>query len=305
MEPLPQRPTAHVLGDEAVRLFLGVCPPQWIQAPLAPDYGLDVRLEIVRDGRVTGEEFAAQVKGRARVHPRSDGTVTVRVNHSTVNYWLGKITPTMIVLADAPERRLWYGWLEQVYTGWPRRLESEGSLELNLCSECRSDFAVTVEEYVSIWFARLLRDIQLLPDEAQLSRFSLHVAAVARCLTQIHLVLTSRRRANELQESLQFMFLEFGLHDGFLLSLWESGSPWRQPLSPRLALTISPKLEQYVELRAHFWMREKRVTAGDVDLVPFSYSALQDHLLPTLRAAWDLQDAVNQLVVLGSTADTG
>jgi len=50
-------------------------------------------------------------------------------------------------------------------------------------------------------------------------------------------------------------------------------------------------------------MREKRVTAGDFDLIPFSYTGLQQHLVPTLEAAWDLQDALNQLIVLGSVVE--
>ena len=61
-----------------------------------------------------------------------------------------------------------------------------------------------------------------------------------------------------------------------------------------------------MELRERFWMREKRVTHGDFDLIPFSYSGLKQHLVPTLDAAWDLQDALNQLIVLGAvvTPDT-
>ncbi len=303
MEPLPQRPVAHVVGDEAVRLFVEMCPREWIPAPLAPDYGLDVRMELVRRGRVTGEEFAAQVKGRERVDPRGDGCVAVHASHSTVNYWLGKLNPTMIVLADTSQRRLWYDWLEHAYAGWPQVLKSDGKLELTLRAECGPDFADAVGTYVSGWFARLRREIHALPDRGQLSPFSLHVAAVARCLTQIHLALTSGRSVDELQDHLHFMFLEFGFHDGFLLSLWEPDSPWRQPLSSRIAGIISPKLEAYVERRGHFWIREKRVTAGDFDLIPFSYTGLQQHLLPTLEAAWDLQDAVNQLIVLGSVID--
>jgi len=302
MDPLPQRPIGHVVGDEAVRLFVDACPREWIPAPLAPDYGLDLRIELVREGRVTGEEFAAQIKGREGASPRSGG-ITARVSHSTVNYWLGKLNPTMIVVVDTRQRRLWYSWLEHTYTDYPQRLKTEGTLELTLDSELGSGFADAVGRYVSDWFERLRTEMHLLSDRVQLSRFSLHVAAVARCLTRIHLALTSGRSADELQEPLHAMFLEFGLHDGFLLSLWEPDSPWRQPLSSRLAAIISPKLEAYIARRGHFWMREKRVTAGDFDLIPFSYSALKQYLVPTLEATWDLQDALNQLIVLGSVIE--
>ncbi len=305
MEPLPQRPVAHVVGDEAVRLFLGICPREWIPAPIVPDYGLDLRMELVRDGRVTGEEFLVQVKGRERVHPRTDGNVTTYASHSTVNYWLGKLSPTMVVLAETSQHRLWYGWVEHAYAGWPQRLKSDGRLELTLRSECGPEFASAVGEYVSEWSARLRREIHLLPNQGQLSKFSLHVAAVARCLTQIHLAptLTSGQSADDLQETLHFMFLEFGLHDSFLLALWEPDSPWRQPLSSRIAGIISPKLEEYIRKRGHFWMREKRVSRDDFDFIPFSYTGLQRHLLPTLKAAWDLQESLGKLMVLGEVVD--
>jgi len=300
MEPLPQRPDGHVVADEAVRLFLEICPREWIPAPLAPDYGLDVRMEIVREGRVTGEEFGAQVKGRKPVHVRNDGSVTVHASHSTVNYWLGKLNPTIIVLVDTSARRLWYSWLEHAYAGWPDRLKSDGNLELTLRSEFGPDFSDYISRYVSEWFARLQREIRLLSDRVQLSRFSLHIGAVARCLTEIHLALTGGRSVDGLEDALHFMFLEFGVHDSFLLSLWEPGSPWREPVSSHIAGIISPKLERYISRRGHFWMREKRVSAGDFDLIPFSYTALQQHLLPALEAAWELQEALNQLIVLGS-----
>lgn len=303
MEPLPQRPAAHVVGDEAVRLFLGICPREWIPAPIAPDYGLDLRMELVRDGRVTGEEFVVQVKGKERVGPRSDGSVTIHASHSTVNYWLGKLAPMMIVLADTSQGRLWYGWLEHAYAGWPQRLKSDGRLELTLRSEYGPDFTDAVGKYVSEWSARLRREIDLLPDQGQLSKFSLHVAAVARCLTQIHLALTSGRSADDLQNALHFLFLEFGLHDNFLLTLWEPDSPWCQPLSSRIAGIISPKLEEYIKRRGHFWMREKRVSKGDFEFIPFSYTGLQRHLLPALETAWDLQESLGQLMVLGSVVE--
>jgi hypothetical protein len=159
----------------------------------------------------------------------------VRVEHSTVNYWLGKLTPTMIVVADTSERRLWYGWIEYAHSDYPRRLKCEGKLDLTLRLEVAPDFTEAVATYVCEWFSRLRDEIHRLPDRVQLTQFSLHVAALSRCLTQLHLALTSGLSIEKLLDSLYFPFLEFGLHDGFLVSLWESDSPWRQPLSSRIA----------------------------------------------------------------------
>ncbi len=136
-----------------------------------------------------------------------------------------------------------------------------------------------------------------------LSKFSLHAAGLARTLTQIHLALTSGKFAEELSDPLYFLFLEYGFHDAFLLSLHEPESPWRQALSSRVARIVSAKIEGYVRLRSHFWMRERRVSSGDFDFVPFSYSALSSYLVPTLEAVWELEEVVAQLLALGSVVD--
>lgn len=302
--PLPQRPMAHAVGDKAVRLFVQACPQEWVIASLVPDYGLDVRVELAREGKVTGEEFGAQIKGRRQVQPGPGGVVTANVRNSTVNYWLGKLNPTMIVLVDTSQSRLWFSWLDQAYADYPRRLESEGDTELTLKSQVGADFPEAVGRYVSECFSRLRDEVHLLSDRTQLARFSLHTAGLAKSLTQIHLALTSGRTAEDLQDPLHLMFLEFGIHDSFLLSLWEDDSPWRQPLSFRSAEIVSAKLHEYIRLRSYFWMREKRVTHGNFDLIPFSYDALKRYLVPTLESVWDLQSTLNQIIVLGSSVDS-
>ena len=60
----PKRPMSHVIGEQAVSIFLSACPPEWIKMPIQPDYGLDLRIEISEEDNVTGEEFFVQVKGR-------------------------------------------------------------------------------------------------------------------------------------------------------------------------------------------------------------------------------------------------
>ena len=70
MPTYPQRPASHVTGDRAVQLFLSTCDPEWIASPLPNDYGLDLRMEVVRRQQVTGEEFFVQVKGRAGIDPK-------------------------------------------------------------------------------------------------------------------------------------------------------------------------------------------------------------------------------------------
>jgi hypothetical protein len=299
MNPLPRRPLAHVVGDEAVRLFVQMCPKEWVMAPLAPDYGLDLRVELVRDGVVTSDEFVVQIKGRKRL-PCATGYVTVRIRHSTVNYWLGKLQPTMIVAVDTERRRLWFGWLEHLYSDYPRTFSSDGEIDFRLTSETSPEFGDHVSRYASNYFSRLRDDTTLLGDRLPLSRLLLHTSSLARILTQIHLELTCGKPIEKLQDNLHFLFLEYGIHDSFLFSLCDADSPWKQSLSSRVATVVASKLEEYVRLRSHFWMRERRVSSGAFDFIPFSYSALSQYLIPTLDSVWDLQDPLAQILALGS-----
>ncbi len=299
-KPFPQRPASHVIGDDAVHLFVQACPKEWVVAPVVPDYGLDLRIELVHGGQVTGEEFAVQVKGKMSIKPDAEGTVTIGIRNSTINYWLGKLHPTMIVAVDTSTQRLWYGWLDVCYMDYPRHLASGTETELRLLTEVLPDFSAAVTTHILRYFSILRSEINIVGDRVGLARFSLHLAALARTLTQIHLALTSGQSAESLQEILHLLFLEYGIHDSFLCSLLELDSPWRQPLSSRISGIVLPKLETYLRLRDHFWMRKKIVRAGDFDLIPFSYSALRNYLLPTLESAWDLQESLQELLVLGS-----
>ena len=99
---LPQRPPAHVTGDAAVTSFAAACDRAWIVAPVHKehDYGLDLRIEVARGGYVTGEEFLVQVKGRRAIDPNSHLLPQAKISQSTINYWLAKLQPVMIVIVD-------------------------------------------------------------------------------------------------------------------------------------------------------------------------------------------------------------
>ena len=105
MPRFPKRPGSHVAADDAIQLFLASCPKEWVVSPIERDYGLDLRIEVSRSGEVTGEEFFVQVKGRQATKSKD---VTVRISQPTINYWLGKLHPVMIVLVDLSRRLFWF-----------------------------------------------------------------------------------------------------------------------------------------------------------------------------------------------------
>lgn len=65
-----KRNEAHILGEQAVRLFSGMLPREWVVREYTPDYGIDLELELfelVDDTYMAaGEHIYVQVKGTER-----------------------------------------------------------------------------------------------------------------------------------------------------------------------------------------------------------------------------------------------
>lgn len=62
-----KRNEAHILGAQAVRLFTGMLPPEWVVREYTPDYGIDLELELFEfkenSYMAAGEHIYVQVKG--------------------------------------------------------------------------------------------------------------------------------------------------------------------------------------------------------------------------------------------------
>lgn len=80
------------------------------------DYGIDGRVEIPLDGSVTGLEFFVQVKS-VGLDPSSSGNhiVAPQVRTSTIQYWLGKLTPTLILLYSKESQTVWFSWAHEAF----------------------------------------------------------------------------------------------------------------------------------------------------------------------------------------------
>lgn len=300
MNPLPQRPRAHVVGDVAVQSFLASCPAEWILSPVgsATDYGLDVRVELSRDGLVTGEEFAAQIKGKTKVvgDPKA---ISVRVQGSTINYWLAKLVPTMLVAVDTAEGRIWFGWFDEIYPSFPEPVTSKQKVKLRLKRRVDSSFAEHNTDFLADYYTAARAELVGLNDRLALARLALHVSALARVLTQLHLLLSGARSMEEIDDEFRMLFLEFGVHDAFLSRVWQEDSVWRLPLRTRTVRALKPRIEAYLGESGTFWLREHEVGRGDIRIVPFSYQKLKSHLIPALYTAWDLEEALLHFLTLG------
>ncbi len=60
---MARRNTKHEIGDRAVKIVLNVVPDNWIEQEQSKDYGVDLKFEVFRNERTTGQEFGVQVRG--------------------------------------------------------------------------------------------------------------------------------------------------------------------------------------------------------------------------------------------------
>jgi hypothetical protein len=132
MNQFPKRPESHVRGDLAVQAFVALCDPAWIVNPVVKDYGLDLRVEITQNGFVTGEEFFVQIKGRAKIDADCEYPPRARVRQATINYWLGKLSPTLISAVDLSTGVLAFDWLQYAYDTYPALGDGDGEVDLLL-----------------------------------------------------------------------------------------------------------------------------------------------------------------------------
>lgn len=58
-----EKPRSHEIDDEAKNYLRRFFSPPWNVEEINPDYGLDFRITIVEEGKVTENFFFIQIKG--------------------------------------------------------------------------------------------------------------------------------------------------------------------------------------------------------------------------------------------------
>jgi hypothetical protein len=302
MSNFPQRPQSHVRGDEAVRIFSSSCPSEWVISQIQQDYGLDLRIELTRNNQVTGEEFYVQVKGRKELEEKPNDPIEVVIAQSSVNYWLGKLHPVLVVVVDVSRQRFWFDWLEYAYADYPRTKEGRETVKLTLSRNSSitalSDF---ITGYLDDYFSRLRADLSRLFENTQLTRILLHTSALHRACGWMALTLQGREFTSdeELKDLFFSFYLEFGIHDEFLVNLWTDYISSEKIITQKLAETLKSPLQAYSQIRERFFMRESRAESGDFYFVPIRYSDLTNNLLPMLRLLSEIENILLQALILG------
>ncbi len=109
--PLPRSDRAAELEELSFKALDGALPPDrfCLRDQRGKDKGVDASLELLIDGCYTNLLAHVQLKGTDSQDPNEDGSVSVSVAASNVNYLLNGPSP-LYVLYVAPSRELRYAW---------------------------------------------------------------------------------------------------------------------------------------------------------------------------------------------------
>jgi tetratricopeptide (TPR) repeat protein len=111
---MPHRPRSHKLEDESRRTFASQLPTSWTVQDLAPDYGLDQRVEIFdSDGKATGLVFYVQLKSTDAPDNTRNRQIRVRADH--YDYWHSLSDPVLLALYFSQSRATYVRWAHRFH----------------------------------------------------------------------------------------------------------------------------------------------------------------------------------------------
>ncbi len=111
----PKRDNTHIIESESFAALSSILPKEWIIRELTErDYGVDVYIEIVgKDGKVSGDLTALQIKGTKNMKFRKKGTYTFSgIKRTTLNYWLGLPVPVFLIVFCQKSKNIYWTSVE-------------------------------------------------------------------------------------------------------------------------------------------------------------------------------------------------
>lgn len=117
---MPKITTAQRSGAQGEYLFGAfVARHGGIWSPTGPhsDFGLDGRVEVTDEsGALLGAEFGVQIKARSEGKERaSDIKRFGRISRNTLEYWLDRITPTLVVGCNLASGEIFAEWAHGIF----------------------------------------------------------------------------------------------------------------------------------------------------------------------------------------------
>ncbi len=110
-EKLPNKHRNHEIEKLSERDFIYRFPVEWIHNSFKDDYGTDYNCEIVKNQNVTGISFSVQLKGKETEKNKTNITVS-NIKRSTINRWLKKLEPTLLIVYIVDENESYWKWFE-------------------------------------------------------------------------------------------------------------------------------------------------------------------------------------------------
>lgn len=109
-----KRTTSQVTGDqgEATALFIAAKNKDWIARKMDKDFGVDLEMELVANGIVTGQYVKLQIKG-TRNYKVIDNKIKFRIGNDFLKYCDECRVPIILVLVDVANDRGFYLWVQE------------------------------------------------------------------------------------------------------------------------------------------------------------------------------------------------
>ena len=110
-EELPNKHRNHEIEKLSERHFTSLFPIEWVSNSFKVDYGTDFNCEIVKNRGVTGLTFSVQLKGKEKEKNEQHITIS-NIKRSTINRWLNKLEPTLLIVYIVDENESYWKWFE-------------------------------------------------------------------------------------------------------------------------------------------------------------------------------------------------
>jgi hypothetical protein len=178
-------PEGHTIGRRAVDILRYKLPRSWLTQPSGhdSDYGIDLHVEVVKDGSHTGTDFNVQVKGTSDI-AESSKKRRIYLKQTTLSYLLNKVSPTILVLCDVQRERIYYTWLQVAIDSLTtRRTRNSISIEIDFGTELDSNFEERAIHFLEEYYGPIFIGLKNPAKIQHLTYGSFHVAQTFESLS--------------------------------------------------------------------------------------------------------------------------
>ncbi len=111
---MPKQSESQAIGIDAEKIFeILLSSRLWnIQKiPQECDYGLDHRVENIRNGDLQGSGFLSRIKGFSKIDSNKDISISIKTD--TLEYWKEKLLSVLWVAIDCSKKHGFFVWIDK------------------------------------------------------------------------------------------------------------------------------------------------------------------------------------------------